>query len=87
MTYLIQHQISEDEALRNRVTACAAFEGVENPAAWAFERRWELSAQPGWAESYRGSSAELPGADESAVTDAMILDGVRRIVATSSSTE
>ncbi len=82
MSYLTQADLADDGMIRRRVTACAALEGIGNPDAWAYERRWQLSAQPGWSAAYEHavtSGREDPGADPAVITDAMILAAVQAL--------
>lgn len=79
MSYLTQARLASDGSLMQRVTACAASVGVADPQFWVQQRAWVLSAQPGWVEAYAGSGESKPGADESAVTDTMILEAVRAL--------
>lgn len=84
MSYLTQSRITKDADIMNRVAACAATEGIEDPEGWAQRNSWALSARPGWVEAYAASASrktEPPGADEAAITDAMILDAVRKLYA------
>lgn len=78
MSYLVQSRLAADQAIMQRVTACAALEGVEDPSFWVSQRAWKLSAQPGWVEKYAAGGAS-PGANESAITDAMILAAVQTL--------
>lgn len=78
MSYLVQSRLAEDQLFSKRVTACAAVEGVQNPEAWAWDKRWELSARPGWVTAYRDAGQE-PGANEDAITDTMILAAVQEL--------
>lgn len=83
MTYWDQADLSEDADLRRRVVACAALEGITEPEAWAHRYRWELSAEPGWAQAYTyavGAGKERPGRDASVITDGMILSAVQVLI-------
>lgn len=76
---MIQADLADDPLLRRRVTACAALAGVSDPEAWAWERRWQLSAAAGWVDAYASAvSADTPqpGAAAAVITDAMIRDAV-----------
>lgn len=82
MSYLTQADLADDGDLRRRVTACAALEGIPNPEGWAYERRWELSAQPGWDAAYAyavGQGVERPGSDAAVISDQMILAAVQHL--------
>lgn len=84
MSYLFQSKLAADTALKERVTACAATEGIENPSGWVFDNSWALSTQPGWVEAYKKSvnaGSKEPGADEDTITDAMVLSAVQSLAA------
>lgn len=82
MSYLTQAALADDEWLLRRVTACAALEGIPSPDGWAYQHRWELSAQPGWDAAYEyavNSKVERPGADGGVIQDAQILAAVQAL--------
>lgn len=84
MSYWTQAVIAADQDLLLRATACTAREGIANPQGWAYAFAWELSAQPGWVEAYASAiagSVEMPGRDESVITDGMILAAVQALSA------
>lgn len=83
MSYGTQAQLSRDPAIRERLAAAAAKEGVTDPhpTAWADANQWILAAEPGWDEAYSyaiATDVPNPGADESVITDAMILAAVQK---------
>lgn len=79
MTYLTQTRISADPHIILRVAACATGVGVPDARFWAQENVMRLAVTPGWVDAYRGSSLDDPGADESAITDQMILTAVTEL--------
>lgn len=82
MSYLTQAALADDEWLLRRVTACAALEGIPSPDGWAYQHRWEPSAQPGWDAAYEyavNSKVERPGADGGVIQDAQILAAVQAL--------
>ncbi|UOQ60394.1 hypothetical protein MUN76_15400 [Leucobacter rhizosphaerae] len=81
MSFLNQAKLAQDKILLARVAACAAIMGITNPEGIVRARIWEFSAQNGWNDAYSASTADEPGADESAVTDAMILEAVTNLLA------
>jgi len=84
MSYLLQAELASDELIMRRVTACAASEGFAQPDSWAWERRWRLSAQPGWVDAYASAHAAnfpAPGADQAVISDAQILSAVQQLAA------
>ncbi|WP_053352695.1 hypothetical protein [Leucobacter musarum] len=78
MSYLTQSRLARDSDLLQRITACAAIEGLSDPQSWAANRAWQFSAQPGWVAAYKTAGTN-PGANETAITDAMILTAVRAL--------
>jgi len=84
MSYTTQAQLSNDSELIIRVAACAATQNIKQPETWAWDRKWELSAQPGWDESYAyaiNTGVEHPGSQNTVISDAQILAGVQAIIA------
>lgn len=84
MSYKTQAIMARDDDLLLRVSACAAAEGQADPSGWVYQRQWTLSTQPGWDEAYsKAVAAKLPkpGADETVITDSMILAAVQTITA------
>lgn len=81
MSYLTQARLAADGDILARATDCAATEGITDPAAWAYEHRWELSAQPSWVAAYASAAvdSDRPGAVEAAITDQMILSAVQHL--------
>ncbi len=85
MSYNTVADIAYDTAIQRRVAACGATEALPNPVQWASERAWQLAAQPGWAAAWQSALAAhpeggyLPGRDEAAITDAMILAAVQSL--------
>lgn len=85
MTYHTQAALSSDGALRERIAACAAAEGIKSPhpTSWADEHQWQLAASPGWDAAYAHALAtgvQNPGADASVITDGMILAAVQPLI-------
>lgn len=82
MSYWVQAKLAADSAIMQRVTACAASEGESDPAYWAQQRAWKLSAQPGWVAAYKSAldgGDTKPGQNEAAITDGMILAAVQAL--------
>ena len=91
MSYNHIAQAAQDVNLRLRVAACISTqtgfvwpERVTNhPIALADSLQWELCGSPGWGDAYAYAVAneiENPGADESVITDAMILSAVQSVL-------
>lgn len=86
MGYRSAADMSVDSDLRNRIVACAAIEGVEEPWPWVESRSWKWVVQPGWDEAYseaQSAQKPRPGADEAVITDEMILTAVQLLRAES----
>ncbi|QIK64140.1 hypothetical protein G7068_13735 [Leucobacter viscericola] len=82
MSYLTQAKLAGDQLIIQRVTACAASEGVPDAPFWASQQGWRLSAQPGWDAAYESALASKvsePGGDSSVISDGMILAAVQAI--------
>lgn len=87
MSYTDVAAMVEDWELRMRLIACAAIEQQEAPVAFVEENIWRICAQPDFAKAW-GRVADAvandegykPGADESVVSDAMILAAMHRLV-------
>lgn len=81
MAYSTIAMIAADMALQQRMTAAAAQEGKTRPyPAWVQEYQWDLASTPGWAAAWESALASgilNPGADESVITDGMILAAVQ----------
>lgn len=83
MTYLTIYNISENTAMRKRITACAAQEGIEFPDQWTSSKAIYWASLPGWADAWEYALAldpnSDPGENEAAITDLMILSGVQTL--------
>lgn len=79
MSYATHAAIAVSGSLRQRITACAAVEGVPDPPRWVNAVIWRMIV-PEWSAAWAASAAEDKGADEAAITDDLILMGVRRIL-------
>jgi hypothetical protein len=91
MSYNTMVKMANDEALRARVVACAAKEGVADPNQWAADNMWKLVIDDGWIASYDyalGLNATAlagsnpvnlidPGYADSVIDDAAILSVVQ----------
>ncbi|MFD5599913.1 hypothetical protein ACFWHR_07625 [Leucobacter sp. NPDC058333] len=82
MSYWTQAKLASDHSLTLRVHACALNEGIPDPSFWAQQQAWNLSAQPGWDDAYEyalTTDNPDPGADETVITDGMILAAVQAL--------
>lgn len=81
MTYLSVAHITVSGGMRDRLTACASIEGVEEPYKWVVERIWDFAAMPGWGDSWASGEVTYPGEDiglhEDVITDGAILSAVQ----------
>jgi hypothetical protein len=78
MTYNTIADMRDDSALRRRLVACAAQEDKEGPSpeSWVSDHIWDIVASPGWEAAWEYAEAadkENIGADETVISDAMIL--------------
>lgn len=81
MSYRTLSEMQRDSDLIERITACAATLKHPTPDSFARPNMWGFVTSPGWAEKYTASNNPKRGADENAVTDAMILAEVEKIIA------
>jgi len=84
MSYLTQSTISVDPTMIIRVTQCAACEAIHQPDAWARSNGPIWAAAPGWDAAWESALVAhkndddyQPGADETVITDIMILTQVQ----------
>jgi len=87
MSYLTQAAISQNGSMMNRVTQCAAQQGVPEPDLWASTNRHGWAASPGWDGAWESALASHvdnpsydPGVDEAVITDQMILSEVQALM-------
>lgn len=88
MSYKAQAILANNDQLLMRIAACASTQDIAGPYAWANDRQWKLSAQPGWAQAYAtavANNVQNPGNSEAVITDSMILSAVQAIIAEESS--
>ena len=83
MSYLTHARIVYSPALRGRVTACAAREGVSDPPRWVAAVIWNLVGDD-WIAAWDSYLAAHPQSDEDdigehpdVITDQMILSAVQ----------
>lgn len=84
MSYTTIHQCATDPAFLNRLTACAAQEGQDNPEyATSTLLRWEVSSKADIEAAYEyalNADNPNPGGDPTVITDAQILSAVQPIL-------
>lgn len=83
MSYRTQAVMATDDKLMQRLIACAAREGVDNPFQWAHSRNWIFSAEPGWDDAYAyaiATGVQDPGNNEGVITDGMICSALQAIL-------
>lgn len=92
MSYKTQGEIADNRTMQVRVAQAYASEPSTSgdPDAWTWANRRDWAAAPGWDaawESYKASHPPVegepepdPGADESVITDAMILSQVQSML-------
>ena len=82
-SYLTISVIARDNNMMNRVTACAAQQGISSPGGWAGQYAYEWAAAPGWAEKWDyavAGAVEEPGADPAVITDGDILAQIQSMM-------
>lgn len=81
MSYNSIAKMHDSEALRRRITACAAREDITNPELWTQSKMWEIVAAPGWDAAWDSGVLNFPDSDvgeqEGVITDGMILSAVQ----------
>jgi hypothetical protein len=83
MSYSTLSQLAKDTDFRDRVTACAATQGITQADKWADDNRWLMAAQPGFDDSYAYAVAvgvADPGKDLAVITDEQILSAVQALL-------
>lgn len=81
-SYLASAMLSNDGWLNQRLTACAAQEGIKNPDMWVNEHRWDFASQPGWGSAWESAlvgGIVDPGKAQSVISDGMILAAVQAV--------
>ena len=83
-SYLTISVVAVDQNMLNRVTACAAQQGVHNsPHSWAAQNQYAWASSPTWAEKWDyavANGVEEPGADPAVITDIDILTTVQGLL-------
>lgn len=82
MSYNTIARCANDGDLQQRVTACAAQEGIDNPNSWAVSHRWNFAANPDVANAYSyavGQGIEAPGKRDDVINDNVILTVVQTL--------
>lgn len=86
MTYLTISDMTMDQDLRRRLTACAAQEGTPAPYnVWVVDHIWDLVVAQDWIDAWvyaKNAGKTSIGADESVITDSMILTRVQALNST-----
>lgn len=86
MTLYNQSLLAEDQDFLARTTACVSTQpelGGEDPAMWAYARRWLMAAAPGFADKYSyaiDTGVENPGRVEEVISDTEILAAVQYLL-------
>lgn len=86
MTYNSIIEIAQNQALIGRIAAAAVAEGVPDPELWAANHKWQVAAQPGWADAWLYAKENTTvntnpniGQRDDVINDAMILAAVQAI--------
>jgi hypothetical protein len=90
MSYLTQNEIANNTSMINRVAMAATVEGKGPDAdGWTYQNRRLWASAPGWDAAWESARvshgddgdpetpAYDPGADETVITDGMILDQIQ----------
>jgi len=84
MSYTTIHQCANDSAFTDRLIACAAQEGSDNPEFdMSVRLRWPAASYPEIEDVYAyaiDTGNENPGGDPGVISDAMILAVVQPIL-------
>jgi hypothetical protein len=83
MSYTTLAQMAKDEDFLERVTACAATQGITQADKWADDNRWVMAAQPGFDEQYEyavNTEVAEPGKNLGVITDVQILSAVQALL-------
>lgn len=88
MAYAHIVEMAGSQTLMNRVAACAAAEGLDNPRDWAIGHMWKIAATPGWADdwayavnTYTPEKNPDIGARPDVIGDEKILPAVQAMIA------
>lgn len=79
MSYSSIAQCADDQAFQRRLTGAYAKEGNQSPEPAMWARRWAIAADPSIEPPYESAviaGIPDPGADESVITDGMLLAAV-----------
>jgi len=86
-TYSTIAQIVDTPAFAERLAACAAQQGADDPTGWVWQRRYSLASSPGWAEKvdyWRAANPEADpngwATDEAVISDADVLATVQPLL-------
>lgn len=82
MSYNTIATMARDGDLQQRLIACAATEGIENPQNWVLGNNWKLAATPGFADAYQYAvdvHNGRPGYYDDVINDQMILSAVQAL--------
>jgi len=80
VSYFTINKCVNDQDVQGRVTACAAQEGADDPNGAMYQLIWPVSAAADVEAAYASALAAnnpRPGADETVITDQMILSAVQ----------
>lgn len=74
--------VQQDTALQQREIACAAIEGIPDPAYWVPKHSWDFAKQPTWGAKWKSAidgGVENPGQSGAVISDADILTATQAI--------
>jgi hypothetical protein len=86
-TYSTIARIAATARFAERLAACAAQQGADDPTGWVWANRYRLASSPGWAEKVAYWQAANPDADpdgwatdEAVLSDADVLATVQPLL-------
>lgn len=86
MSFSALAAMRQSQGLQQRVTACAAMEGVDFPDQWSQLHTWKIIARPDWVDAFAyaedNKTANVnqdTGARTDVINDGMILAAVQAV--------
>jgi hypothetical protein len=83
MSYTTLAHLAKDADFIERVTACAATQGITQADRWADDNKWAMAAQPGFDAAYEyavNTGVTDPGENLGVIDDGMILSAVQSLL-------
>lgn len=90
MSFSALADMRRSASLNERIVACAAQEGIDNPDQWVAMNSWNIVARTDWVsawayavESYLPDNNPDTGARPGVISDTMILTAVQAVLSAS----